>query len=155
MILMQTIDNAALYGGLAGFLIAPLMILWLVVLSLLGLATLDFSVITFDGVAKFAIVTLLLGIGGVIIGGIFGFCYGMILSGMKQFFGMEYPDSCQLINYISLFIITITLVLFLVTLLIGLSDARVFLFNFLIPIFCWTPLIPFILLNRKLIRIID
>lgn len=145
-----------LYAGITGLLVLPLMLILSICLHFVGWVVIDQIEITIVSIGKFGILMLLLAYAGVVIGGIVGLCYGIMLKGIKKFVHRDYPDTCRTAKRIGQILFVISLPIFVcgMSLVNGKTSTAIVLFVYT-PVLVWVLLVPFILLNRKLIHLFE
>lgn len=144
----------AWYGGLAGSFVIPSSVFIMYLLAFLTSNT-EHILITVDGVLQIAVGLLAFGTSGVIAGCGFGFIYGLFLYLVERIFGLEYPETCRQNTFLGIFIFIISVFIAFWMFVESFRDDEAFALMLFIGWFCWTPLIPFLFLNRKLIHLFE
>lgn len=156
MILKPSIAYSALYGGITGLLVLPLLLILSFCLHLVGWLITDPIEITASSIAVFVLFVFVCVWVGIVIGGFIGLCYGIILEGIKKSFHSDYYHTCRRVKHTGQVVLIISILIFIgITPRISGKTLTILLFVVYTPIFSWILLIPFILLNRKLIQLFE
>ena len=144
MIVKETLKHGSLYGAFTGFMWMPIT----------GVLAVFFALFTSSELSSLALGNLIyspiFAVGGLLIGGILGVLYGVVLYFIKMIFGFDYIDvSNQLIRASILIVAGITIWF------IAVVNTEFWISGLVGSIlFFWIPETGFIFMNKHLIRVL-